>query len=298
MRRARVTYQGAFHHAMNRGLEGRTIFQKNTLKNFFLELINKLQNLYRIRILAYCIMDNHYHLVMQNTSQKLSEFFKQLNGQFGQQYRKLHGGKGSVFQGRFKSMLIQDEKYLLMTLAYVLNNPVKEGLCNTFADYPWSSGGVYFSNNDSNSIDSEYVEELIGSEEQLAHLVGRFDLDRLPIVRSNMGKFIGSKNHLNQVMRKSNRRSGRFSQQHRRQNDRYFEPLEKVLFEFERKNDIKMEEIDPRSKLGKRFRGELLVYLKERAGMKYKDIAELDLYSNLSINSLGPLYHRNKDRKF
>lgn len=73
----------------------------------------------------------------------MSDFFKQLNGQFGTIYRKNQGGKGYVFQDRFKSMLIQDNSYLLMVIAYVLNNPVRARLVDNFIDYKWSSALFY-----------------------------------------------------------------------------------------------------------------------------------------------------------
>jgi len=70
-------------------------------------------------------MDNHYHLVLDNSSGKMSEYFKRLNGQYGMYYRKITGGKGYVFQGRFNSTLIEKDAYLLHSIAYLLRNPVR-----------------------------------------------------------------------------------------------------------------------------------------------------------------------------
>ena len=74
--------------------------------------------------------------------------------------------------------------------------------------------------------------------------------------------------------------------------------MEKIFYEFEKKHQIKIDDIDVGTKLGKNLRSELLVLLKERAGMRYSDITELDLFSGLSINSLGPIYYRNRNKKF
>lgn len=68
MRRARVTYKGAFHQCMNRGYDGKPIFKDIKEKEIFLELLAKNANLTKIKILAYCLMDNHYHLVLENSS--------------------------------------------------------------------------------------------------------------------------------------------------------------------------------------------------------------------------------------
>ncbi len=83
-----MTYEGAVHHGMNRGYEGRPIFQQERDKLFFIEQLSLVQKLTKIRLLAYCVMDNHYHLILQNGSEKMAEFFKQLNGRFGSYSRK------------------------------------------------------------------------------------------------------------------------------------------------------------------------------------------------------------------
>ena len=93
MRRARITYRGAFHHAMNRGHDGLKIFRKDDDKEFFLNLLGEYSKNLKTRILAYCLMDNHYHLVVQNISGRMSDFFKQVNGQYGGYYR---GPRGTV----------------------------------------------------------------------------------------------------------------------------------------------------------------------------------------------------------
>jgi len=97
MRRARVTYLGAYHHIMNRGIRGIDIFSDMKLRDDFIKLLGgKL----KIKLLAYCLMNNHYHLILQNSSDKLSEFMKELNGHYGIIYSKKVGNKGYVFQGR------------------------------------------------------------------------------------------------------------------------------------------------------------------------------------------------------
>ncbi len=79
----------------------------------------------KIRLFAYCIMDNHYHLVLENASDRLSDFQMLLNVQYGMYYRKMEGGKGYVFQSRFKSTLIENDSYLIQSIRYLLRNPVR-----------------------------------------------------------------------------------------------------------------------------------------------------------------------------
>ena len=76
MRIARVTYKGAYHHVMNRGIEGKNIFPDNTAKQYFLNILyDKSRNL-KIRLLSHCVMDSHYHLTLQNSSGRLSDFME------------------------------------------------------------------------------------------------------------------------------------------------------------------------------------------------------------------------------
>lgn len=117
MKRERVTYEGAYQHVMNRGYDGTDIFAGNRHKSQFLDYLEDSAKRMKIRIFAYCIMDNHYHLVLENSSSRLSDFLKLLNGQYGMYYHKIEGGQGYVFQNRFKSTIIEDDGYLIKKVA-------------------------------------------------------------------------------------------------------------------------------------------------------------------------------------
>lgn len=298
MRRARITYEGALHHGMNRGYEGRVIFTDDQDKMAFLDLLGKNSELTRMRILAYCLMDNHYHLVIQNLSGRMSEFFKQLNGQYGNYFRRRHGGKGYVFQDRYKSILIQDDSYLMLVIAYVLNNPVKAGLVTNYEKYPWSSAGFYFSEKDNTSVDCSFVNELFVNAKEMKRLVDNtWDIDELPTVKSEMGLIVGGAEFIEKAEEMADRRSGKESSQMRRLEDHYFEPVEKVLQEFEHQHGLKINEIVPRTHAAKRLRTELLVQLKDRAGMRYVDILQMDIFGDLSLSGLGCNYRSYKMKK-
>ena len=296
MRRARITYVGALHHGMNRGYEGKILFADDQDRQTFLDLLEKNQGLTRIRLLAFCLMDNHYHLVLQNMNGRMSEFFKQLNGQYGTYYRQRYGGRGYVFQDRYKSKLIQDDAYLMLSIAYVLNNPVKAGLSKSFERYSWSSGSHYFTDKTEQSIvDRVYVEELFGSEKELKRwMTSTKDMDDLPSVKSEMGLIIGGEEFIPQAEALADRRLGKESTLMRRLDDQNFEPVEKVIQEFERKYGLKIDDIDTNNHAGKRLRTELLVHLKDRAGLRYVDIIQMDVFSRLSLGGLGCNYRDYK----
>ena len=281
---------------MNRGYEGKPIFRAAVDKKFFLALLERIQALTRIRVLAYCVLDNHYHLVIQNVSGRMSDFFKQLNGQYAVYYRKRHGGRGYVFQDRYRSMLIQDDAYLMIAIAYVLGNPMAAKMAASFIEYPWSSAQLYFGQDQCGAVDCKYVEELFGSRDELHRSVMDMDLDELPTVRSELGQIIGGEEFVPKALALADRRSGRECVERRRVRDKYFEPLEKVLQEFEKEHAIKTAELNVQTYSGKRMRAELLVHLKERAGMTYREIAKLDLFAGLELNSMGCLYRRARSK--
>ena len=139
MRKVRISYKNAFHHVMNKGIKSETVFRDSALKDYFLVQLRKLSRKYGVEVFAYVIMNNHYHILLRNTNNNLSKFMMELNGSFGLFYRANYGGKGYVFQGRFKSTIIENEEYLIDCLIYLYMNPVRAGYCINPFDYPYSS---------------------------------------------------------------------------------------------------------------------------------------------------------------
>ncbi|HDP94052.1 MAG TPA: hypothetical protein ENN40_01690 [Candidatus Aminicenantes bacterium] len=298
MRLPRRTFQGAFHHAMNRGYEGRVLFRDDGDRIFFVDILKKIQKLTRLRILAWCLMDTHYHMVLQDNNGKMSAFFKQLNGQYAGYFRQRYGGRGYVFQDRFKSMLIQDDAYLMLTIGYVLNNPVRARLVKDFAECKWSSGSAYFSQNESEIVDAGFVEELFGNVDEFNGFVRRMPVDELPTVRTELGIIIGGGDVLPDLERKADRRQrgGDQNREMRRHDDGFHDPVAKVVQEFERMHDMRITDLDLSTHAHKRLRAELLLLLKEQGGLTYREIAQMDMFGDLSINSLGTLYKRSRMR--
>lgn len=296
MRRARITWQGAFHHVMNRGLRGEEIFQNPDFKLAYLQMLREESEKFKIRIFAYCVMDNHFHLILENTTGRLSDFQKQLNGKYGIYYNRKKGNSGYVFQGRFQSTLIENDFYLMTSIAYTLANPVRAGIVEGYCDYQWSSANDYFQQGKSNWLDVEFVNELFHNKMELNRQVEMNISGKLPVYISKVGKIMGRKEFIPEAERRYDRRKKQDGVKRKRENDRYFEPVEKIIFEFERKHGFKIEEISTETFAGKRLRGELLVLLKDLTGLKYHEIAELPIFSDLQYSSIGGLYRDTKRR--
>ena len=194
MRRERITYPGAYHHIMNRGYDGNDIFEGNQNKSQFLDYLEGAAKQMQIRLFAYCVMDNHYHIVLENSSGRMSDFTRLLNGQYGMYYRKMFGGKGYVFQSRFKSTIIEDDGYLIRSIDYCLQNPVRAGIVPRAEYYIWSSARLYFQkpDQDTNIVDTEFVNQLFGSKEVLLDNLERMGKKELFVKVTKHGEVLGS----------------------------------------------------------------------------------------------------------
>lgn len=296
MRRERLTYPGAFHHVTNRGIKGEYIFPGDKDKEIFLEHLSKRATILGIRIIGYCLMNNHYHLLLENVSGRMSGLLKQVNGAYGIYYRRRHGGKGYVFQNRFKSTLIQDDSYLRLAILYLLQNPVRAGLVSNVGEYAWSSAKEYLGKSKCPIADVRFVQELWGGMKVLSKEIIGERIGELPTIKSDHGDILGELEFLNQALEKHDRRVAEKSIEKRRKEDSYFEPVGKVYWELEKKNGAKFKKLDYGTLAGKRLRGELLVRLKEIAGLTYREIAQLPEFSAIKQNSLAKLYMDARER--
>jgi REP element-mobilizing transposase RayT len=294
MRRARLTYKGAFHHVMNRGHDRKNIFRDDTSKSRFLEMLEARSTTQRIRVFAYCIMDNHYHIILQNASGKLSEFVKQLNGDYGSYYRKRVGGVGYVFQGRFKSTLIQEDKYLDMAIIYALLNPVRARMTTSPWGYRWSSIREYFARGSRSFLDTGFVEDLFGDKRVFQSQLKEWSERDLPVKKTRMGDVLGEDSFIEKAVRQFDRRKVGSRSKRMRKQEYDLPSVEKTIREFEKKRETRLEEIDVKTRVGRALRNELLVTLKDEAGLPYSEIVKHPLFRGLKYSSLPQFYKRAK----
>jgi REP element-mobilizing transposase RayT len=138
-RQLRIEYPGAVYHVTSRGNARNAIYVDDGDREAFLEVLHSVISRYRWRCHSYCLMDNHYHLLLETPEANLSKGMRQLNGVYTQYYNKRHGLVGHLFQGRFKSILVEKDIYLLCLCRYIVQNPVAAHLTQTPEDWPWSS---------------------------------------------------------------------------------------------------------------------------------------------------------------
>jgi len=135
----RIEYPGAVYHVTSRGNEKKPVFKDDADRHNFLNTIQHVNKRYNWICHAYCLMTNHYHLLIETPDGNLALGMRQLNGLYTQLFNKLHGRVGHLFQGRYKAILIQKDSHLLEVCRYVVLNPVRAKMVERPADWKWSS---------------------------------------------------------------------------------------------------------------------------------------------------------------
>lgn len=135
----RIEFAGAVYHVAARGNGGDAIFRDDGDRAEFLSVLAEVCADFEWRVLCYCLMDNHFHLVIATDRATLSRGMRQLLGVYSQRFNRGHGRSGHVFQGRYKALLVETSAYLTQLCAYVLRNPVAAGLVSGAKQWSWSS---------------------------------------------------------------------------------------------------------------------------------------------------------------
>jgi putative transposase len=138
-RTARKTSETGIYHVILRGINRQDIFEDDKDRARFLETIRNYKDLSKYEIYAYCLMTNHVHLLIKETEEPIGKSIKRICGSYVYWYNCRYERIGHLFQKRFKSEIIEDDKYFLTVLRYIHQNPVKAGLTKEVKGYRWSS---------------------------------------------------------------------------------------------------------------------------------------------------------------
>jgi putative transposase len=135
----RIEYDGAVYHITSRGNARKPIYKEDEDRRIFLEVVHRAKTRYNWLFHAYCLMNNHYHLIIETPDGNLSHGMRQLNGVYTQLFNKRHKRVGHILQGRYKAILIQKESHLLEASRYVVLNPVRVKSVKNPDEWKWSS---------------------------------------------------------------------------------------------------------------------------------------------------------------
>jgi REP element-mobilizing transposase RayT len=142
-RQWRIEYPGALYHVLSRGNGGQSIFRCDSDRNTFIELLEELHNRFDIEIYTYVLMNNHYHLLLKTKQANLSKAMQWFGTSFTRRFNLNNQTGGHLFQGRFKSIIVENDAYLRRLSYYIHRNPLRAQIVKRLADYKWSSYRFY-----------------------------------------------------------------------------------------------------------------------------------------------------------
>lgn len=141
----RIEYENAYYHVMNRGRGRRQIFAGTDYYQAFLKSLREAHERFGIEAHAWCLMGNHYHLLLKTPRGNLSRAMRHIDGVYTQRYNRLRNTDGPLFRGRYKAIVIDASSHLLQVSRYIHRNPLegRQPLEGRLEEYPWSSYGAY-----------------------------------------------------------------------------------------------------------------------------------------------------------
>jgi len=158
----RLEAEGAVYHVIARGNERKAVFRDDRDRQEYLDRLIGCRERFGVRVLAFCLMDNHLHLAVERGPAKLSRVMLALQSAYTQWFNRRHGRVGHLFQGRYKAFLIEKDRYLLALVRYIHRNPLEAGLANRAEDYAWSSDRYYRLRKPPDWLDVDGVLPLLG----------------------------------------------------------------------------------------------------------------------------------------
>ncbi len=185
----RMQFEGAFYHVMNRGRNRCSIFHNSRFYEAFLKAVAESCLQFKAVVHAFCLMPNHYHLFLETPLGNLSRIMRHINGVYTQRYHTFVGSDGTLFKGRYKSILVDSENYASALAAYIHNNPIagENPLVKNLEDYPWSSYPQYLKkSNNYDWLQTGLVNSLSGVQEGQKNSVETF------YARKNQSYIMGS----------------------------------------------------------------------------------------------------------
>jgi REP element-mobilizing transposase RayT len=140
-RRPRVSAPGLLHHVTDHGIDARPLFADDADRWRFIAVLSDVTREVDWRCLGFCLMETHYHLIVEEGHVPLSKAMRLLNGRYVTEYNRRHGRRGHLFEARYRDKLILTEEHLIAAVRYLARNPLEVGACVRAEDWPWGTYG-------------------------------------------------------------------------------------------------------------------------------------------------------------
>jgi REP element-mobilizing transposase RayT len=210
-RKPRIEYAGAFYHVITRGNQRQRIFKTEKDYAKYLGILTDYKNRYKYILYAYVLMNNHVHLLLETGEIPLSKILQGINQRYTMYFNWRYRTVGHLFQGRYKAILCDKDKYLLSLVKYIHLNPVRAGVVKSPEEYRWSSHRIYTGNSDEKAIvDTDGVvrifsENIVRARRQYREYMGEDSVvKKEEIYRTIDQRVLGGEGFAEKVLKKSN----------------------------------------------------------------------------------------------
>lgn len=193
----RIEFAGAWHHVMNRGAGRKPVFKTVEQRHYFLSLLADTCQRFNAEWHAYCLMGNHYHLLVRTPEGNLQRIMRHIDGLYTQFFNRSERRDGPLFRGRYKAILVDAEGYWLSVSRYLHRNPLEAGLVGDLEHYPWSSYPAYIGLKSAPAwLTTEYILQAIGRRDRhrryAAYVMAGLDEDLVNFYqRPRVGPILG-----------------------------------------------------------------------------------------------------------
>ena len=168
----RIEYENACYHVMNRGRSRQNICHEEKYYQSFLNTLAEAHKRFGIQIQSYCLMKNHYHLLIKTPEGNLGRAMRHINGLYTQRYNRMKKTDGSLFRGRYKAILVEEDSYQLQLSRYIHRNPLEAGVKEKLELYPWSSYAHYLGK--AKSAEWLYPQEVLAQLNTQRHVFEKY----------------------------------------------------------------------------------------------------------------------------
>lgn len=163
----RIEFPGAVYHLLSRGNERRNIFEDDRDRQMFLDTVGTLYERFELEFFAYVLMPNHYHLLVRTRHANIKKAMHWFGTTYTQRFNVRHSRCGHLFQGRYKSFLVENDAYLIRLSCYIHRNPLRAGVTKRLAEYQWSSYPAYaYGQKSPEWLTTELILSHFGTEDQ------------------------------------------------------------------------------------------------------------------------------------
>ena len=199
----RIEFKGAVYHVTSRGNARQAIFLTEEDFADFLRVLCSVVKRYRFLLHAYCLMNNHYHLMIETPEGNLSKGMRQLNGLYTQRFNRKHQRVGHLFQGRYQAILVDKDNYLLELSRYVALNPVRAKIVKDPKDWEWSAYQATTGHKGISCLTTDWILSQFDNKQKASSLYQAFVLSGIkaesPLKAVKGQLFLGQENFIDKI---------------------------------------------------------------------------------------------------